>query len=289
MLIIRSHRLIVITCSACVLLCLRSEASGLVQSVPDPCVASSGSHRRERENIFDDQQEVWLSEAMREDVAPSFISISDGSQDQRLQRITDRLSSAHFQTGVRFQAQVISAKEANAFSVPDGQIYLTQTMVRVIRNDDELAFVIAHEMGHVICHDLAIEVTRELRAALRVTALGGRSSIFAAYRRLLNGQHGMDSDYPDQERDQREADQVAVALMKQAGYRPEAGFALWRRMSERGWPERKASEQDSLRLCELQALTAKHTAMGTSLYCPAERSVTRTLEAILRRLLLPLD
>jgi len=53
------------------------------------------------------------------------------------------------------QYHVIKGDSANAFSVPGGKIYVNEPLLRMARNRDELAGVIAHETGHMVLHHVA--------------------------------------------------------------------------------------------------------------------------------------
>jgi predicted Zn-dependent protease len=45
---------------------------------------------------------------------------------------------------------VVKDKSANAFSVPGGNIYVTDTLLRDVENEEELANVLGHETGHLV-------------------------------------------------------------------------------------------------------------------------------------------
>ena len=61
-------------------------------------------------------------------------------------RLTAWINTPH-----RFTCRVLRSSEVNAFVLPGGYIFLTDAMVNHCeRNEDELAFIIAHEMAHVV-------------------------------------------------------------------------------------------------------------------------------------------
>jgi predicted Zn-dependent protease len=45
--------------------------------------------------------------------------------------------------------QLLDSQEVNAY-VRDGTVYVTLGMIRFVQNDDELALVVAHEVGHAV-------------------------------------------------------------------------------------------------------------------------------------------
>lgn len=53
-----------------------------------------------------------------------------------------------------FRFVLLNAQEPNAFSMPGGDVYVTVGMLSYLRNRDELAGVICHEVSHDIHHDM---------------------------------------------------------------------------------------------------------------------------------------
>ncbi len=66
-----------------------------------------------------------------------------------LERLTGRLAAA-VETPFRFRVRVADAAMANAFAAPGGHIVLLRGLVESAETSEEVAGVLAHEMGHVI-------------------------------------------------------------------------------------------------------------------------------------------
>ena len=65
-----------------------------------------------------------------------------------LEALTRRLAPAESPYG--FRVHVVSLEMVNAFALPGGQIVLTRGFLRFAESPDEVAGVLAHEMGHVV-------------------------------------------------------------------------------------------------------------------------------------------
>ncbi|HEY4442191.1 MAG TPA: M48 family metalloprotease [Candidatus Elarobacter sp.] len=50
---------------------------------------------------------------------------------------------------------IVRGDSANAFSVPGGNIYVNEPLLKLAKNRDELAGVLAHETGHMVLHHVA--------------------------------------------------------------------------------------------------------------------------------------
>jgi len=138
--------------------------------------------------------------------------------------------------GGEIDVKVYNIPIINGLAAPDGGIYLTQGMVEGYRagkfSAEELAGVIAHEIGHVALghnerRQAAWRTEMAVRAALSVflpRALGGMTGWLANMAtRLLNA--GLS------QRDEYEADAFGAALMLRCGYSPEAQATLLEKLT----------------------------------------------------------
>ena len=64
-----------------------------------------------------------------------------------LQALTERLSSC-VELPYEIETLMIETKEPNAFALPSGKIYITQGMLQELENENELVYIIGHELGH---------------------------------------------------------------------------------------------------------------------------------------------
>lgn len=53
-----------------------------------------------------------------------------------------------------FHFLLVHEKQPNAFSVPGGNVYVTDSLMRFVKNKEELASVLCHETSHTIHHDV---------------------------------------------------------------------------------------------------------------------------------------
>jgi Zn-dependent protease with chaperone function len=108
---------------------------------------------------------------------------------------------------------------ANAFALPSGIIVMTDELVELSKNDDELVAVLAHEVGHVRGrHALRQMLQAAGVSALAVALLGDVSSIsgiLSAAPALLHAKHSRDFE--------READDFGKTWLKEHGI-PESSF-----------------------------------------------------------------
>ncbi len=99
----------------------------------------------------------------------------------------------------------------NAFALPSGQIIMTDELVKLMDNDEQILGVLAHELGHLHEHHLMRRIVQSSAVGAVVTVIfGDVSAIIANIPTLM-----LDMKYS---RDaEREADDYAIAMMKANG------------------------------------------------------------------------
>jgi Zn-dependent protease with chaperone function len=139
--------------------------------------------------------------------------------------------------------KILAAPEFAALCTPDGTIIVTVGLLEMIENEDELAFVLGHEVSHAIYrhHDsdwfkksqyyMVVNGAAVDDVARHVSfSIGGvstsdiaRGADFASHVAKLSGNVLV----PQYERQQEDmADALGFDLMVRAGYDPEAAFSL---------------------------------------------------------------
>jgi predicted Zn-dependent protease len=125
---------------------------------------------------------------------------------------------------------VIDSPDVNAFSGPNGYVFITRGAVMQMRDEAELAGVLAHEVGHVCAHD-GLEQVRgaEQRGALNelVQAGGSQTQQFSALADLGADELTKQAYSQPQE---LKADGAAVRIMAAAGYDPTSYLRFLQRM-----------------------------------------------------------
>jgi Zn-dependent protease with chaperone function len=99
----------------------------------------------------------------------------------------------------------------NAFTLPSGEIILTDSLVTLLGDDDAIMGVLAHELGHVHEHHLMRRLIQGSVTGAAATLLFGDVSIAAANVSTLL----LDMHYSRQA--EREADDYAIAMFKANG------------------------------------------------------------------------
>lgn len=108
-----------------------------------------------------------------------------------------------------FQVQVTNIKITNALAAPGGRILLFLGLIEFARSPDELAGVLAHEMGHALHRHPTVSIIREIGMVATLDLLLGRGVAGGTAGILLRTSYSRDAE--------READDTGFRLMRQAG------------------------------------------------------------------------
>ena len=98
----------------------------------------------------DFEKEEKIGRRLAENVEKQYELIEDDEIIEKVQQIGEYLKEASGIDEINYQIKIVEREGPNAFALPGGFIYLTADLLDYVHSDDELAAVIAHEMGHII-------------------------------------------------------------------------------------------------------------------------------------------
>jgi predicted Zn-dependent protease len=130
---------------------------------------------------------------------------------------------------------LIDIPKADSFSAGPERIYITRKMVATLNNDDELAGLMGHEMGHIVTHQNAIIMSELFHEILGVNSVTDRKDISDKLIRVMASVDGDKKVYVKaaqiiQRREHiHQFDADRVALYAAAGYSRQAFAELFDR------------------------------------------------------------
>ena len=132
-----------------------------------------------------------------------------------LDETCDQLAAAVRNKLYRFEVSVVSDDSSTAYALPGGFIFVTRSLTDLCdRNRDELAFVVAHEMAHVLRRHAINRVLRQTAYAAASVVMPGRGAIAPWLRRV--GLEWLERAYSREQ--EYEADELAALLTRAAGF-----------------------------------------------------------------------
>lgn len=187
--------------------------------------------------IFNLEQEREAGTVIGSQIEVDAQLVNDDVVLANLQRIGQRLARALPADSLAPQWFLVDSAEANAYTIPGGRIYVTRKLVTLTKSEDELAGVMAHELGHMVSREPAVQLTRLWTGVLKTNTVGSQADIEAGYHKILDSyrqnprafKHGSGDDL---DKGQHTADQIAAYILARAGYSPSALGEFWDRFAQ---------------------------------------------------------
>ena len=163
--------------------------------------------------------------------------LHDPQAEKRISRILDKILAVTPTTG-HWTVTLIDDPAFNAMTAPGNYIYVYRGMLDNARSDDEIAAVLGHEIGHRLAqHELqtseetlgeALATLATIAAGVAVASQQGSTQQDVANIMDATGALGAGFTSLRYQKDQeREADQIGMFLIADAGINPMAAADVW--------------------------------------------------------------
>ena len=134
----------------------------------------------------------------------------ESAQSAVLQKLADQLAK-DIETDVRFHLIYVDDDEVNAYATLGGIITIHRGLIDRLHSENALAFVIAHEMGHVLHRDPARAMGGGLLLGMALMAFGVASDMDSMTSLAKNAISLTMLDFSREE--ERHADETALQLV----------------------------------------------------------------------------
>ena len=209
---------------------LRPETRAAVMQLDDP-YADFRNARYSNNGLLNEPDEIKLGTQLHREVTKRFRLTDVGLP--RVQSLGQRCARASLRPNLPYKFHVVESREINGFSLPGGHVYVTTALLR-LANDNELASVLAHEIGHIVArHSLKTlrqkqqynEIAKSIGEVTGVAGDLGRDLGVALGQIVSEGLltiHTRDEE--------READFLGVRGMARARFEPQAMITMFQKL-----------------------------------------------------------
>jgi predicted Zn-dependent protease len=181
--------------------------------------------------LLNERNETKLGTQLHRQVTKKY-NLTDVGLD-RVERLGQRCARASLRPGLLYKFHVVQSREINGFSIPGGHVYVTTGLLR-IANDNELASVLAHEVGHIVARHSLKTLKKSQEYDDIAKSLGELTGVAGDLARDLGvslaqivAQGFLTVHSRDEE---READFLGVRGMARANFDPQGMVAMFQKL-----------------------------------------------------------
>lgn len=179
---------------------------------------------------YSTDREVQIGKNIARQVEAEYKFSEDPLIEERVENVGKKIAAACDRKEIDYHFKVIEDEELNAFALPGGYVYVNRGLVDKVKNDDELAGVLAHEVAHVVArHSIKKMQASTGYSLLRVLVAqvpgAGEAGAAAdeAFTQIMLGYSREDEFL---------ADQLGARYAKKAGYDPYGMMSFLKKMDE---------------------------------------------------------
>jgi len=185
---------------------------------------------KEETFYYSTDKEVQMGESISREVEKKYKLVDDPLVQKRVEEVGKKIVGVCDRKDIDYHFKVLDDEEVNAVSLPGGFVYVNKGLIDKIANDDELAGVLAHEVGHIVARHsikklqaiMGYSIFRILTAAIPQTGQVGDAADFAFTELILGYSR----------EDELLADQLATRYAKLAGYDPHGIITFLEKLQE---------------------------------------------------------
>ena len=174
--------------------------------------------------LISEAHERELGEEESRKVAAEMGLYDDPALGAYVRSVGDRLAAVSPRRDVAYSFQVVDMQEPNAFALPGGYIYVSRGLLALTNDEDELAGIIGHEIGHVAAKHAVRTVSRAAPISI-LTGIGAAvtgivSPVLGSVVGGVGGLAGALVLAPYSRGQEEEADRLGQEMAARAGWDP---------------------------------------------------------------------
>lgn len=187
----------------------------------------------------------------------------------QVNRVARKIADVANRSDFDWEFYTIEGETINAFCLSGGKIFVYEGLLKLVKNDDQLATVIGHEVAHALLRHGAERVSMQMVSeGTKALAQVGAAAMGYEWNELYDVAFGVGSQYgvllPYSRKHELEADEVGLMLMYDACYDPYESIKFWQTMKANGGakqPEFMSTHPtDDNRIASLQAYITQELA-----------------------------
>jgi predicted Zn-dependent protease len=184
-------------------------------------------YSNEKTSLISFEQEIALGELVSEYIISTQYkeSLKNKTIDSMMWAVSKRLKQQIPASAYDYNIIVLDDTQVNAFTIPGGNIYVFKGLISFCDSPEQLAAVLAHEMGHVEKRHTVNRLVREFGLSILFSIIKGGDGVLLSdlYQTLISTGFSRSQE--------KEADQFALELLKDANISPKSIASFFRKLN----------------------------------------------------------
>ena len=181
----------------------------------------------EKISLISYEQEIALGELIDEHIIASQYKnpLTNKTIDSMMWAVGKRLQGQIPTSEYDYNITVLDNPQINAFTIPGGNIYVFSGLISFCDSPEQLAAVLAHEMGHVEKRHTVDRLAREFSLSVLFSIMTGGDTVLLSdlYQTLISSGFSRSQE--------KEADQFALNLLEDASISPKSIASFFRKLN----------------------------------------------------------
>ncbi|HOO50919.1 MAG TPA: M48 family metalloprotease [Alphaproteobacteria bacterium] len=185
------------------------------------CTTNPATGEQQFTGLMSASQEKALGAEAHQDIIKEYGGVYNHPGLQAyVNQIGQRIAKNTERGDVTYRFTLLDSPVVNAFALPGGYIYVTRGILSIANTEDELAAVLAHEIGHITARHqserYSTGVLTSLGASVAAAVIGspGVSQALSVGTNLYMSSYSRDQE--------SQADQLGIRYLSRTGYDPKA-------------------------------------------------------------------
>jgi predicted Zn-dependent protease len=164
-----------------------------------------------------DEEEIAIGNSLEKEISEDLKFAIE--KKFNIKNIFNRLMPHISRKNINYGYRIVQTDEVNAYAIAGGRMFINTGIIEFLESEDEMAFVLAHEIAH---NELRHCIKRIQYAAIAESIDPNIGEIVEVAYEIYQ--------MPFTKYDEYEADELGLRLMKQAGYNKEGAISFFTKL-----------------------------------------------------------
>lgn len=185
--------------------------------------------------LIDSQTETAIGKNVIGEITKEHPVVDDRNLQERVGRIGRQVCAVSDRNDITYNFAVLADKDLNAVTLPGAYIFVNKGLMDAL-NDNELAYVIGHEVGHVAARHVVKKLQSGMayQLLLTIALAGSKNSLGANADIVAKGAETIHNliDLGYSRQDEYEADRLGAKYAFKAGFDPYSSLSALEKLKK---------------------------------------------------------